>query len=182
MRVPGGQGEVQKHDPTHIPGALTAPHQPDSAASLHALCLPCLMQLATTLFSDALNFHNQPLLHHLHALEDKDDHVVGSEICLNFCCLQQLLKQPDQDLQSLEVCHTAPLAQGMCQPAPFTHVGSPVQGVGRLTLSFQQLAVAAMSIGAIHTLQAASVHPPITKIAAGLFFLVGGAAPQVRQS
>lgn len=98
-----------------------------------------------------------------------------------FLLPRQLLKQPDQDLQSLEVCHTAPLAQGMCQPAPFTHVGAPVQGVGRLTLSFQQLAVAAMSIGAIHTLQAASVHPPITKIAAGLFFLVGGATPQVCQ-
>ncbi|KAK9824999.1 hypothetical protein WJX81_007493 [Elliptochloris bilobata] len=48
------------------------------------------------------------------------------------------------------------------------------QGIGRLTLSFQQLAVAAMSIGAIHTLQAASVHPPIMRLAAGLFFLVSG--------
>ena len=52
-----------------------------------------------------------------------------------------------------------------------------VQGVGRLTLAFQQLAVAAMSISAIHTLQAAAVHPPITRLAAGLFFLVGGARP-----
>ncbi len=52
-----------------------------------------------------------------------------------------------------------------------------LQGIGRLTLSFQQLAVAAMSIGAIHTLQAASVHPPITRLASGLFFLVGGGPP-----
>ena len=50
-----------------------------------------------------------------------------------------------------------------------------MQGIGRLTLAFQQLAVAAMSISAIHTLQAATVHPPITRLAAGLFFMVGGA-------
>ena len=50
-----------------------------------------------------------------------------------------------------------------------------MQGIGRLTLAFQQLAVAAMSISAIHTLQAAAVHPPITRLAAGLFFMVGGA-------
>ncbi len=86
MRISGGQGEVQEHDPTYIPGALTAPHQPDSAASLHALCLPCLMQLAPTLFSAALDSSWSTLLHHLYASENKDDHLVGFKGCLCFCC------------------------------------------------------------------------------------------------
>lgn len=51
------------------------------------------------------------------------------------------------------------------------------QGVSRLSLVFQQFAVAALAVAVVHTLEAAARHPPITKVAASLFFAIAGAIP-----
>jgi hypothetical protein len=50
-----------------------------------------------------------------------------------------------------------------------------LQGISRLSLVFQQFSVAAMAVAVVHTLQAASQYPGITKFAAALFFAVAGA-------
>ena len=41
---------------------------------------------------------------------------------------------------------------------------------------FTQFGVAALAVGVVHILEAASRHPPMTKVAASLFFAIAGAA------
>ncbi|KAK9915271.1 hypothetical protein WJX75_006915 [Coccomyxa subellipsoidea] len=48
------------------------------------------------------------------------------------------------------------------------------QGISRLSLVFQQFAIAALAVAVVHTLEAAARHPPITKVAASLFFAIAG--------
>ena len=51
-----------------------------------------------------------------------------------------------------------------------------VQGLSRLSMVFTQLGVAALAVGVVHILEAASRHPPMTKVAASLFFAIAGVA------
>lgn len=43
---------------------------------------------------------------------------------------------------------------------------------------FTQFGVAALAVAVVHILEAASRHPPITKVAAALFFAIAGEATQ----
>ena len=52
-----------------------------------------------------------------------------------------------------------------------------MQGISRLALVFEQLSVAAMAVAVVHTLEAASKQPSITKFAAALFFVIAGDRP-----
>ena len=39
---------------------------------------------------------------------------------------------------------------------------------------FTQFGVAALAVGVVHLLEAAAKHPPMTKVAAALFFAIAG--------
>jgi hypothetical protein len=43
---------------------------------------------------------------------------------------------------------------------------------------FTQFGVAALAVAVVHILEAASRHPPITKLAAALFFAIAGETMQ----
>ncbi len=47
---------------------------------------------------------------------------------------------------------------------------------------FTQFGVAALAVGVVHILEAASRHPPMTKVAASLFFAIAGAANSALQT
>ena len=47
---------------------------------------------------------------------------------------------------------------------------------------FTQFGVAALAVGVVHILEAASRHPPMTKVAASLFFAIAGAANSALQA
>jgi uncharacterized membrane protein YqjE len=49
-----------------------------------------------------------------------------------------------------------------------------MQGISRLGLVFQQFGIAALAVAVVHTLEAAARYPPITKVAAALFFALAG--------
>ena len=57
-----------------------------------------------------------------------------------------------------------------------------VQGLSRLSMVFTQFGVAALAVGVVHILEAASRHPPMTKVAASLFFAIAGAATSAMQA
>ncbi len=42
---------------------------------------------------------------------------------------------------------------------------------------FTQFGVAALAVGVVHLLEAAAKHPPMTKVAAALFFAIAGVHP-----
>ena len=47
---------------------------------------------------------------------------------------------------------------------------------------FTQFGVAALAVGVVHILEAASRHPPMTKVAASLFFAIAGVADSILQT
>lgn len=87
------------------------------------------------------------------------------------------------DIRSQNICQPQTESTILCAlPELAMHlVHTPlrhVQGLSRLTMVFTQFGVAALAVAVVHVLEAASRHPPITKVAAALFFAIAGEATQ----
>ena len=49
-----------------------------------------------------------------------------------------------------------------------------MQGLSRLSMVFTQFGVASLALAVVHIAEAAARHPPISKVAAALFFAIAG--------
>ena len=49
-----------------------------------------------------------------------------------------------------------------------------MQGLSRLSMVFTQFGVVSLALAVVHIAEAAARHPPISKVAAALFFAIAG--------
>ena len=98
-------------------------------------------------------------------------HLPGLTLPAASCTAQPVLKLPAYELAT---CFHETTNHVWQQAVVLTTLQNVMQGLSRLTMVLQQFGIAAAALGSVHMLEAATVFPPITRIAAFLFISVSG--------